>query len=92
LLHDIQHCQAGGGLARLHYAASVDQVGLPGFYEKGTYMKKILLGAALLAAASGVQAAGVGLKLGTTGVWRAMWRFPYHADDVCPCAVMLQRL
>lgn len=31
-------------------------------------MKKILLGAALLAAASGVQAAGVGLKLGTTGL------------------------
>ena len=31
-------------------------------------MKKILLGAALLAAASGVQAAGVGVRAGTTGI------------------------
>lgn len=36
--------------------------------EKGIQMKKILLCAALLAAASGAQAAGVGVRAGTTGV------------------------
>lgn len=36
--------------------------------EKGIPMKKILLCAALLAAASGAQAAGVGVRAGTTGV------------------------
>jgi hypothetical protein len=41
---------------------------LPDLCRKGKHMKKILLGAALLAAVSGAQAAGVGARVGTTGV------------------------